>query len=642
MTERLRAFVGAEELNTVGGSYTVNNSSIVNKADLVVEANDAVRIGAVVDVKAGDGSTNLFKGRVHVLREPNVWELELLSNGYELLNVPIEKVYQDIDPRDVIADVVNNFTTTLSFDNTSPSSGVLLDEYVAQGYAIDVIRDMLSVLRWRSTISQSDVVRVAPDGGTDNGRVFTNGDGFLIEGWQSDDERVFNHVRVEAGFELPRKIQSFSATDTVFALDYKPESSVRVVVSGNEVSPDDYKVEPENVPPRIVFDSSVTDPLIEYTWRRRIVVEDENQDSIVKYQRVYRKVDAPYIITRSDARNFARALVDEFGTEDLTVTGRIPDLDFSLSVNERVRVVDPLRAKNVFLVVNEIQYLYDEGATKVVFGRRDFDFVTWQLGVQDRIKQLERRFTSGEERTFVRSFTSNVDVSLGVESPSEELQVMTANDSLLGLHATLGYWRASQNDEVDCSGNGLHGVWQGSGIDGDQYVKAGQRLYCGGFNGTNNRVDVTGTASGVRSVCFAVAPDINNRPVLRLTTSASISINSSGEISTTGLSGVSVFVNGVATNALAESGWSYVTVNCDSITANSIRLGWDGSSYYDGLMDEVSLFNAVLTLTQHNDLRAKKLYPGTILYDTLLLAWYSFDNPLLGDHTEDITEAFFA
>ena len=45
------------------------------------------------------------------------------------------------------------------------------------------------------------------------------------------------------------------------------------------------------------------------------------------------------------------------------------------------------------------------------------------------------------------------------------------NSFILG-HTTLGRLRTDKNFEADCSDNGNHGTWNGTGIDGAQYVNA--------------------------------------------------------------------------------------------------------------------------------------------------------------------------
>lgn len=624
--ERITAFIGSHELDISSTSYTINNETIVNTANIQTAPDDFVTTGAVVDVKRDDESTTVFSGQVHNIEETTIWDVEVASNGYELINTWVEKVYQNISPEDVIADIVDNFTTKLTYTGTQ-TSGVVLDEYLAQGYAIDIIRHMLETLRWRLVIDQNDNVEASIEGSIDNGRVFTNGENINITSWQTTDDNVINQVRLEAGFLLPRKIQTYSQTGTIFELENKPESSVRVVVSGSEVSSDDYKVEPENNPPRIVFDSSVTDPTIEYTWRKRIIVEDQDEDSITQYGIRFDRVDAPYIISEPDALRFARSIIQEYKDESVFATGVLSELNFDIQVNERVTFVDPLRNKTVQGVINQIKYEYDTGQTVLNIGPRNFDFVNWQNGVQDRIKQIERRFSSSEQKVFVRSTSPKIQIT--VEWVDEGVKFFTPNNTLIADHITLGYARTDENMEVDCSpANEAHGTWQGTTIDGDQYVKEGYRLYCAEFNGAEY-VSTTETLSDVRSVCVYIKDEVNDRPLVQLASGVSIGLDTNGDIETTGLSNVEIEESTVA-------GWRFINVNFDAITIDDLMVGRVASSYYEGLMDEFCLFDKVLDADDRLQIVQKRLDRGTDLYDNHCVLYWSFDHPLAGDFEEEL------
>jgi hypothetical protein len=634
--ERIRAFVGVEELNLTSASYTINNDGVVNEAVLEIEPSEHVILGSLVHVKKSDGSTNVFKGIVHGVEEPNVWVLSVLSNGFELVNNYVEKVYKSVSPESIVEDVVDNFTENLVYDSgLSGTSGIVIDEYVAQNYAVNVIKDMMNLLRWRFNIDQNDNCYFNKEGVFDDGKIFVNGTNFDITKWEESDENVINHVRVEAGFELPRRIEELVGVDTVFALVNRPDSSVRVLEAGVEVSPDDYKVEPEV--PQIVFDVAVTDPVVEYTYRRRIIVEDENEDSINSpIGRRFQRVDAPYFVTRPDARRFAASVVSEFGFEEVSVEGVIPSLVFDLRLNELCRVVDGLRGKSVDLVIQSITFDYDEGVTRLVFGRRLFDFVNWQNGVQERIKELERRFTSDAEKTFVRSTTNKLKVS--VEDLSEPLVVWSPTNSFILGHVTLGRMREDENVEVDCSDeDGTNsGVWvsdESSGLDGDQYDLNGYRLSCASFDGNTNKrfVELSGTVSGVQSLVFFIKDYADDCGLINLTSTASINLVD-GDITNTGLS-----------NAVIEtevvSGWLFVYIEFDSVNVDELLVGKVATSYFDGLMDEFMLFDKGLSSDEKSVLMLKTFYSDSVFYSDCLL-WYSFDNPLLGERLVDVTSNY--
>ena len=639
VSERLRAFVGIEELEIASASYVINNNSIVNEAFLTIVDDNNVNIGTIINVKKNDGSTNVFTGQVHSISENGVLDVRLLSNGYELINTYVEKVYTNTSPEDIVKDIVNNFTTNLTYDEiNSGVSNVVLDEYLAQGYAIDVIRKMMEALRWKTIITQTNEVIFNIQGSINNNKIFNNGNDFVVTNFETTDENIINRVRVEAGFDKPRTIETKSGTNTIFELSNKPESSVRVTVSGTEQNPDTYKVEPENNPPQVIFDSAVTDPVIEYTWNRKIIVEDLSETSKTQYGERFNKVEASYIITRSDALKFARSIIDEFSTETINVEGRIPFLDFSINVNERVRVIDSIRNKKVRLIINEITYNYDEGSTIIKLGQQDFDLINWQNGVQDRIKELERKFSSDDKKTFVRSFSSTLEIDLNTENLSPV--IYDAQNSFILGHTTLGRMRETENIEVDCSDEfGTNtGTWKTDNtglIDGNQFALNGFRLSYGVFDGTTNQryIECTETINNIVSMVFYIKNFSSNTSLINLTSSANITIVND-EITTTGLNNVTILTTDIGD-------WKQVYITFDSINVNALLVGKVGSNYYTGHLDEFCLFDTTISTAELLEFRNKLFYSNHTKYGNCKL-WYSFDNPLLGDRTEDITIAFFS
>jgi hypothetical protein len=250
------------------------------------------------------------------------------------------------------------------------------------------------------------------------------------------------------------------------------------------------------------------------------------------------------------------------------------------------------------------------------------------------------------------------------------------NDSLIANHITLGYARADENQEVDCGkNNAYHGVWAGSDIDGAQYEKEGKRLYCGKFNGTDNRVESTAfpnsALTGGFTLCAWVNPDATSAA-----TNHRIMDKSNGTSGNNGFyllynassQNVSLTVNaGTArassNNSVIKDTWTHVavTVAADAtvtIYVNSVASGTEGTTgalsgivttnpfaigrrsnsndrYFKGLLDECMVFNKVLTTDEIQWIMDKKLYSGQSLYDDHCEAWWSFDNPKAGDRRSE-------
>jgi hypothetical protein len=159
------------------------------------------------------------------------------------------------------------------------------------------------------------------------------------------------------------------------------------------------------------------------------------------------------------------------------------------------------------------------------------------------------------------------------------------------------YWNFNEgngNVLYDKAGNNHAGIWKGTG----EYWINGKFGKAGLFNGTNNYVEVGSSILGVRSVSFWVKPYTQTTSILSLNSSASVSV-SSGTISATGFASPTIKVNGKESTTLSENTWQHVSITTDTpINADSIRLGRVSDNYYSGELDEVRIYDYVITQEQ--------------------------------------------
>lgn len=118
------------------------------------------------------------------------------------------------------------------------------------------------------------------------------------------------------------------------------------------------------------------------------------------------------------------------------------------------------------------------------------------------------------------------------------------------------------------------------------------------FDGTDDYVSVANTISGVQTVSFWVKPSSSTTNMIALTGSAYIT-SSSGIVSATGFTSSTIYVNGVANGTLTADAWNHVAVTTTSgISASAITFGLANSTYLNGQLDDIRLFNYVPTATQ--------------------------------------------
>jgi hypothetical protein len=181
--------------------------------------------------------------------------------------------------------------------------------------------------------------------------------------------------------------------------------------------------------------------------------------------------------------------------------------------------------------------------------------------------------------------------------------VATSTDaSLFGLWhmeetgGTGAYIKDSSGNK-DGSGNSYHGTPTGTTVVDGIFGKA--RSF-----GSSDYITIP-IGMSVSSTGFWINPSTTTiaNNILQLTSGAYITANTSGQITVTGITSPSCYVNGLLTTcasagaALNPSQWNYVVVTSATgiTTANTPYLGRVGSTSMYGKLDEVSFYNRALS-----------------------------------------------
>lgn len=632
MVETIRVFKGATELNHTGVEIIQSNDIIVNRVNLGIEANSAVTVGSTLNFTKADGSTSIFSAKVINRTKEMLWMLECLSNGWELHNVRVEATWTNKSPEYIVKDIVDNYTENLTFAS-SVASEITLDNYEGKGqYAIDIITDMMDVLQWQLRVNESDDVFFEPGGYINNGVTLLNGSNFSVTNWQSKAQDLVNHVKIIGGFISKLYTETASTTGTVFTLAHKPTGNVQCFVAGVLIEPDVdntlYVVDADNQ--TITFSSSRVNPTFTYEINQPVIIEDQDESSISKFQmEVFKEISAPFLTTFADARKYARAFLSIYSDELNFVEGSVPGINYDLDVGELVLVKDDVRGELEELVINKIIYKLDNGITKLSLGPKNLDFWDWQRAVESRVKKLERRINNEDQIGISRLFKHELKTTYSLLI--KEWRYKSPVDSFILGHQTLGRLRSNLNIEADCSDNNHQGVWSGTGIAGSQYSTSGYRLSCGIFNGIDNIISVTDSITSIQSLMFSINTTIGTQDLIQLASDSSISL-STFNITTTGLVNPTIYVDGVAGITITTGTFHNITITFDSLTCDAITIGKIGTSYFTGSLDEVQLFNEKLTLTEQTLIINKYLdSPDQTTLFTKCKLWLSMDNPRLGE-----------
>ncbi len=134
-----------------------------------------------------------------------------------------------------------------------------------------------------------------------------------------------------------------------------------------------------------------------------------------------------------------------------------------------------------------------------------------------------------------------------------------------------------------------------SGWQTEEQCVAGK---CLAFDGTDDFVNQPTSIPSVQSLSFWVRPATTTQSILQLSSSVSVSV-SSGTVSATGFTSPTIYVNGKVNSTITANTWSHIEITSNTpVTADAIKFGVIGSTYFNGRIDEPKLFPYVQTKAQ--------------------------------------------
>lgn len=676
MAERLRLYRGATELNYSEATIELSKDEVINSGAATIEANSNVTDVSTLQFRKNDGSTAVFNAKVWDIRRPLLWDLSLYTNGYELNNIPVSQVYEGRSPEYIVQDLIDNYTTSLTYAS-STSSNITIEKFIAQGYLIDVIREMILLTQWGLRIDVSDNVYFEPKGNVDNGVIFRDdggvGTAVQFTEWGSDSTRIVNHVKLKGGLEGRQVTETISSTGTEFTLTYKPSGAI---TAGSDANTTDItEVDPENK--TVTFGSSKTDPTFTYTYNRPVVVDEQVDDSVNTYGEIYEEIDAPYITKQTDGVKFVNEYLAVKSVPAPVVVAVREDFDFTIGVNERIRCISTSRNKDQYLVVHAIKYEAHTGRTIITLGEKEFDYFDWRVGIEDRLKKLNKKFQNDENIIFSRTIKGNINITVTAEvtwkqnSPVDSFIPANVSGGLPDA-PTLCWTRSGIDKEPNCINSGtLEGTWTGTNVTtGAQYNTSGARLSCAVLNGTDTYCTVDGSpfssdpsTAGISldlyfddfaadyvflhrifgdtvsrlwydqsedSLKFEYALDGVTKTISIATFSSTYSATTfyKVQIDMEATSAVTIYIDNTSVGSNTDTG-----TNFDS-GSNDMRVGYDGTTYGKGRIDELMLFddNAMSTSAARAAIIAKNITAPTD-YRSSMTLYYAFDNCKPGDRS---------
>jgi len=168
------------------------------------------------------------------------------------------------------------------------------------------------------------------------------------------------------------------------------------------------------------------------------------------------------------------------------------------------------------------------------------------------------------------------------------------------------------------------------------------------FNGTNDYASVGDMtdASAVKTLTFWIkADDTTIRGIIDMTTSARIELDGSSQITATGWTSPIYYVDTISGSRTIDTDWRHIVITSSTgVSPDDFEIGRANGSFFNGILDEVRLYDKVLSQDEINALYKQG---GTLVLNApmderqsrgLLAAW-SFNGPRIrGTDVHDSSE----
>gem|GEM_PF-1313359 len=190
------------------------------------------------------------------------------------------------------------------------------------------------------------------------------------------------------------------------------------------------------------------------------------------------------------------------------------------------------------------------------------------------------------------------EAGYGEELPVTSTKVETAADipDLEGLWHMNGDWTDASSTR---GGKTQHdGTAAGNATFDAASPKIGSAS--GSFDGAvGTYVDIANVGSKIKSVEFWVKTSSADTGIIELK-SGNVYVTLAGRaVTLTGFTNANIYVNGSSMQKYIGTGWNHVAVVQDmAISSPSMKIGKAGSSYLNGEMDEVAIYNRALTASE--------------------------------------------
>lgn len=157
--------------------------------------------------------------------------------------------------------------------------------------------------------------------------------------------------------------------------------------------------------------------------------------------------------------------------------------------------------------------------------------------------------------------------------------------------------------------------------------KLGQGL---NFDGIDDYISAGNVSSSINTVSFWIKTRNTTKKIMDLNGNESIE-SIVGTISANSFTSPTIYINGVVASTITANTWYHVVITTNTpVNASAVEIGRIGSSYFQGILDDVRFYNRSLSINE-----VKQLYnegntkvQSTVANESLksgLLGWWTFD-----------------
>lgn len=301
----------------------------------------------------------------------------------------------------IVEDLINS-NTDFTYNGQGVTSGLVIDNFVADGKLLDIITDFASFTNKIFYTTPAEEFFFEPVSFNDTSKTFTHGSGVLIEKTAFDDSKLANSVTVIGQISEYETTESFNGnnSDTVFTLEFSA-TSVKVLLSGVEQDPEGVDYELDTLKKQITF---VTPPptgtnniVVEYKYQKPMVIKGEKPSSIAQYGIKSKRFNLSWINNRTDGTRFIASYLNKYSSVNQNIELFFGNPILYLSEN------DVVYAKNDFLnvdsgfAIKSIEWTYPRMDTRILIGEYRFDYFEADKEIVRKLHDYESALTQTKD-----------------------------------------------------------------------------------------------------------------------------------------------------------------------------------------------------------------------------------------------------